>query len=115
MQIAQTDVNQLMNFRSAIPELSDLPSELKAEVILILERLYKILLKCISEDILSERRIEHIITVVNSLEDRLSDLIYSDLCFIILHSVYGTISKWLDYLISIEQFESVVNLKKIVH
>ena len=115
MKIKTTDVNKLLRFAKSPAEVEELPQPTKAEVLSIIKRMYDCFLKCVCEVILNDEQIERIINMIDALEDRLSYFVGYEISLIILHSILEAVNHWIENLIEIEQFESVVNLKKIIY
>lgn len=115
MKIKTTDINRLLRSTKTPAEVEELPQPTKTEVLSIIRRIYDCFLKCVCEVVLDYDKIERIINMIDALEDRLSYLVGYETSLIILHSILESVNHWIENLLELEQFESVVNLKKIIY
>jgi hypothetical protein len=115
MKIQTSDVNKLLRKAKTPAEVEELPQSTKTEVLSIIRRIYDTFLKCVCEIVLEDDKIDRIANMIDGLEDKLSTLLGYEMTLIILHSILEAVHYWVEYLLELEQFEYVVNLKKIVY
>lgn len=114
-EIVTTDVNKLLE-RVILPrEVRVLPESVKNDVLTIIQDIYKFYLNCVTETYLTDEEINECNRFIDELESVLEMYVGFETSMIIIHSILETLNEWVELLIEWEQYESVVNLKKLIY